>query len=95
MPFTPTERESFVSALLEQDWKLEGETVSSTSGALWFDETHWATWSPQEMRDTFYERAQRIGEAMIGDDWESALMENSQVYKVLDAVLASLPASGN
>jgi len=36
-----------------------------------------------------------VGEAMIGDDWESAFMENSQVHQVLDVVLASPLASTN
>lgn len=88
MPFTAKERQRFVSALLEQGWTLEGETVSSPSGGLWFDESHSATWSPQEMRETFFSRAQSIGDAMIGDDWESAFIENSQVHQVLDVVLA-------
>ncbi len=92
MPFTPKETQRFVSALLELGWTLEGDTVSSPSGGLWFDETHSATWSPQEMRETFIARAQRIGETMIGDDWESAYMENSQVHQVLDVVLAEAPS---
>lgn len=91
MPFTPQEQRRFVSALLEHGWTLEGDTVSSPSGELWFDETHSATWSPQELRETFIERAKRIGEAMIGDDWESAYVENSQVHQVLDVVLAESP----
>ncbi len=67
MPFTAQQREHFTATLRAKGWTLEEDTLWSPSRGLYFNPSHFEHWSPDEMREVFSRRGDRIQKAALGD----------------------------
>jgi hypothetical protein len=88
MPFTASERERFTGSLLSRGWMLEGDTLWSPSRGLYFNDSHFAHWSPAEMREVFTRRGDRIQKAALAG-WELSVREHRDVCSVAGEVLGA------
>jgi hypothetical protein len=79
MPFTEGQKRQFIASLQSKGWELHDGTIWSPSGGLWFDEPHFAHWSPSQVHDIFARRAARIAKAQIGD-WLTSSRENGEAF---------------
>ena len=86
MPFSEAQKSQFIAILENQGWTLQEDAICSPGGGLWFDNSHFQSWSPIEMRDTFAVRADRI-ERAAHENWERAANENRQASLAAAAAL--------
>ena len=85
MPFSKAQKTQFVALLQSKDWQLRDGTIWSTSGGLWFGDSHFEDWSPSQMHDVFTTRAARIAKAQIGD-WQRSTRENQEAAWAAEGV---------
>lgn len=86
MPFTTPEKEQFIAALQSRGWSLREDTIWSPSGGLYFNDSHFAHWTPTEMSSVFTARADRIQKAALAG-WRKTVDENQQVCSAAEEVL--------
>ena len=86
MAFTASERERFSHLLTGKGWRLEDDTLWSPTRGLYFNESHFADWSPAEMREVFTRRGDRIQKAAI-DGWECLVGEHRDVCSAAAEVI--------
>lgn len=86
MAFTASERERFIHLLTSKGWRLEDDTLWSPTRGLYFNESHFADWSPAEMRDVFARRGNRIQKAAI-DGWERSVGEHRDVCSAAEELI--------
>ena len=60
MPFTDIQKAKFIALLETKGWEFREGTVWSPRRGLWFDDAHFAEWSPADLRDLFARRAARL-----------------------------------
>jgi len=87
MPFSETQRTRFVALLQTKDWHLLDSTIWSTSGGLWFDDSHFEHWNPSQMREVFSSRAAHIAKAQVSD-WQRSTRENREAAWAAEGVAA-------
>lgn len=93
MPFTSLERGRFTGLLQAKGWVLEGETLWSPSRGLYFNRSHFESWSPAAMREVFSERGDRIRKAAL-DGWERSVGEHRDVCAAADEAAGSVGRRG-
>lgn len=86
MAFTASQRERFTYLLTGKGWRLEDDVLWSPTRGLFFNESHFANWSPAEMRDVFTRRGDRIHKAAI-DGWERSVVEHHDVWSAAEEVI--------
>ena len=78
MGHTKEQREFVMRELQSLGWSRLGETIYSPSGGLWFSESHFENWSPQEMQEIINNRGKRI-EGAKNENWERSSKEHYQL----------------
>ncbi len=86
MPFTESERQQVIGALLSRGWMLEEDTIWSPSRGLYFDDSHFQYWSPAELHQVFTRRGERIQRAAF-EGWERLVAEHRDVRAATKDIL--------
>ncbi len=91
MSFTPEERRIFTAELQSYGWQIQEGVLWAPSGGLYFDDAHFAHWSPSEMSEVMDRRGTRI---QAQDPTQEALIaEHHQACRAIATVLQQ-PARG-
>jgi hypothetical protein len=81
MSFTPEERRVVTAGLQSYGWQMQDGILWSPSGGLYFNDAHFAHWSPLEMSEVFDRRGDRI-EAQHPTQ-EAVIAEHHQVRRAI------------
>ena len=92
MPFTESERSSFIAALTRRGWQVRDGVVWSPGGGLYFNSSHFAQWNPEQMKEVFMRRAARV-EKLAYEGAAKNAAENRDVHLAVDEVVSGKNAS--
>lgn len=90
MPFSGTQKAPFIAALVTRGWRLREGVLWSPGGGLSFNDSTFAAWGPQEMKEIFTRRAARI-EKLTYEHAARDAAENHDVHWAADEVLRGHP----
>lgn len=85
MEYTQKQKEFVIGQLINFGWLRENNIITAPSGGIWFEDSHFNDWEPQQMKEIIKNRGNRVAREKH-QGWEEFSEEHFQLCKTIDAL---------